>query len=69
MLQCEERSLSDGQANCTNDGFYESSCSYTCNEGFKLTGDLVAKCVLIGNEIINWDNDMPKCTSKYKFKL
>ena len=69
VIQCEERSLSNGQVNCTNNSFYESICSYTCDKGYILTGDLVAKCVLTGDEIVNWNNEIPACTSEYKFRI
>ena len=53
----------NGQTNCTNDNFYESSCTYICNNGYEITGSSVRKCVVNDNGMVNWNDDLPTCSS------
>ena len=61
-LQCINENLLNGQSNCTSDNFYEGSCSYICNDGYKITGNSVRKCVVNDNGMVTWNNDLPTCT-------
>lgn len=50
-------SLQPGSMICTNEFFYRSSCSFTCNDGYFVFGALRVGCRLNGM----WTTRMPEC--------
>ncbi|XP_078494718.1 E-selectin-like [Ciona intestinalis] len=59
----EHTSLTDGGVTCTSSNHLNSECSFTCNDGYMLSGSATAICNinLEDNEHGSWSNEPPVC--------
>ena len=59
-----------GNRHCSNRYFvYNSSCSFTCQHGYRLLGNKDIRCLTTSNyyEISEWSHTAPACQSKFSF--
>ncbi|XP_039256087.2 P-selectin-like [Styela clava] len=56
---CEERpnAIQDGKISCSDENFYESTCSYSCNQGFFMRGAATISCL----SDFTWSAAEPTC--------
>nr|CAB3265951.1 E-selectin-like [Phallusia mammillata] len=60
QITCEKQAYNDfenGDAECTDSNIYGSSCAFTCDDGYFLTGQDTIQC--IGDGV--WSNPPPSC--------
>ena len=62
VIRCEEElTITDGTVTFSNLNFNGSEASFTCNEGYKLMGELMATCQENGE----WSTNAPHCIGTY----
>uniref|UniRef100_F7AJJ2 Uncharacterized protein n=1 Tax=Ciona intestinalis TaxID=7719 RepID=F7AJJ2_CIOIN len=59
----EQTSLPNGGVTCTSSNHLNSECSFTCNDGYMLSGSATSTCNinLEDNEHGSWSNEPPVC--------